>query len=211
MPSSMLTALNRSPARLFGFWKGRGGRPDAGLSWATLRVRVFRWGARPRLHAPGTLLAASRFALVALVAGLVAGAAGTVAARGAHASRAVRSYSTKGTLPLRTSLFDPYSFVGNSGAFSVAQATGATYVRLLFNWSSVAPKDRPPGFVASDESSPGYSWHELDEEVTAAERAGVTPILDVYSAPNWAFAVRPKGTRGGTPNAKDLGQFATAL
>lgn len=138
---------------------------------------------------------------------------GTAAARKAntHVSSGVRTYSTAGTLPLRTSLFDPFSFVGSSSAFSMAHDAGATYVRLLFNWSSVAPAVRPPGFVASDQSSPGYSWNELDMEVGASEAAGVTPILDVFAAPKWAYAVRPFGSRGGTPNSTDLGQFATAL
>jgi len=128
-----------------------------------------------------------------------------------RASHGAPTFSTGSTLPLRTSLFDPYAFVGSSDAFSMAQGAGASYVRLLFNWSSVAPDTRPTGFVPSDQSSPGYTWTELDTEVTAAEAAGLTPILDIFSAPKWAFAVRPKGNRAGTPNSAALGDFARAL
>jgi Cellulase (glycosyl hydrolase family 5) len=154
-----------------------------------------------------------RVAAVLLVVGLASGALGTAAGRAsqAHASRGVRTYSTGATLPLRTSLFDPYSFVGNSAAFDMARSAGATYVRLMFNWSSVAPAVRPAGFVPSDESSPGYSWNAVDSLVTAAEAAGVTPILDVFSAPKWAYVIHPYGSRGGTPSVTELGQFAKAL
>ncbi|HEU5372511.1 MAG TPA: cellulase family glycosylhydrolase [Gaiellaceae bacterium] len=154
-----------------------------------------------------------RVLAAASVVGLVVGVAGTAAAGGsrARASQGVRTYSTRATLPLRTSLFDPYSFVGNSDAFPMARDAGATYVRLMFNWSSVAPATRPANFVASDESSDGYTWDHLDAQVAAAEDSGVTPILDVFSTPKWAYAVRPHGSRAGTPNSRDLGQFATAL
>jgi hypothetical protein len=154
-----------------------------------------------------------RVAALVLVAGLASGTLGTAAGRasGAHASRAVHTYSTGATLPLRTSIFDPYSFVGNSAAFEMARAAGATYVRLVFNWSNVAPAVRPAGFVPSDESSAGYSWSDVDAQVTAAEAVGLTPILDIFSAPKWAYVVRPHGSRGGTPSVTELGQFAKAL
>jgi hypothetical protein len=153
-----------------------------------------------------------RVVALAIVTGLAAAVAGTASARGAQARQSVRTYTTGSTLPLRTSLFDPYSFVGSSDAFSMAHDAGATYVRLMFNWSSVAPAARPNGFVASDQSSPGYSWNGLDMEVGAAEAAGVTPILDVFApAPRWAYTVHPYGSRGGTPDPTDLGQFAKAL
>lgn len=158
-------------------------------------------------------MSARRVAVLVLVAGLASGIVGTAAGRAsrAHASRAVHTYSTGTTLPLRTSIFDPYSFVGNSDAFAMARAAGATYVRLMFNWSSVAPTVRPAGFVPSDESSAGYSWNDLDAQVTAAEAVGVTPILDIFSAPRWAYVIHPYGSRGGTPSVTDLGQFAKAL
>jgi hypothetical protein len=154
-----------------------------------------------------------RVVALTLVTGIVAAIAGAAVghASRAHTSRAAHTYSTGTTLPLRTSLFDPYSFVGSSDAFSMARAAGATYVRLIFNWSNVAPAVRPAGFVASDESSAGYSWDSLDSQVTAAEAAGVTPILDIFSAPKWAYVIHPYGSRGGTPSVTELGQFAKAL
>jgi hypothetical protein len=81
----------------------------------------------------------------------------------------------------------------------------------MFNWSSVAPAERPPGFDASDPTSSGYSWSELDAEVSTAEATGLTPILDVFTGPKWAYVIHPYGGRGGTPSVKELGQFAKAL
>jgi hypothetical protein len=112
---------------------------------------------------------------------------------------------------LRTALFDPYSFAGASDtAYAMARAAGSSYVRLPIKWSSVAPAPRPSGFVASDPAS--YGWSGLDQTITAAEGAGLTPILDIVAPPPaWAFAVRPSGPKAGTPQVAALGQFAKAL
>jgi hypothetical protein len=75
----------------------------------------------------------------------------------------------------------------------------------------IAPDTRPAGFVATDPSSPGYSWPGLDAQVEAADAAGLTPILDISSVPRWAFARRPSRPNGGSPKVADLGDFATAL
>jgi hypothetical protein len=125
----------------------------------------------------------------------------------------VRTYSTAGTIPLRTGLVDPRLFSGgqHDTAFTRSRAAGATYVRLMVPWRSIAPATRPSGFVASDPNSPGYSWGGFDSIVQSAVSAGLTPILDVNENPNWAYAVKPNGPNGGTPRASALGDFATAL
>ena len=88
---------------------------------------------------------------------------------------------------------------------------GAQYVRTLVYWSEIAPATPPSGFAASDPTSPGYSWSALDSTLEAADSAGLTPILDIVGAPDWAFEKLPDGVNGGTPRASDLGAFATAL
>jgi hypothetical protein len=120
--------------------------------------------------------------------------------------------STSATIPLRTALFDP----GIDGpeeavAFPIERAAGASYVRLMARWASIAPATPPDGFDASDPTSPGYSWDALDSAVGAADAAGLTPILDIAAPPVWAMKIAPKGKNGGTPRASDLGAFATAL
>jgi len=129
------------------------------------------------------------------------------------AAHGLRAYSTPGTRPLRTALFDPFAFGGSqrSSAFAMTRDAGAGYVRLIAAWDAVAPADRPPGFVAADPTSPGYSWDALDSEIAEAEAAGLTPIVDVAGAPKWALAVPARGDRAGTPRASDLRAFATAI
>ena len=96
-------------------------------------------------------------------------------------------------------------------AFARTRAAGATYARLLVSWSSIAPSVRPEGFVATDPTSPGYSWEGIDAVVEAADAAGLTPILDIVGPPTWAYDTQPSGVNGGSPNVADLGDFATAL
>ena len=130
-------------------------------------------------------------------------------AASAKTDAARRVLVTPATLPLRTAFVDPRSFSGASPAFGVAAAAGASYIRVPFNWSSLAPAVRPAGFVATDPAS--YAWSWLDTEVTTAEAAGLTPFLDILSPPQWAYAIKPQIGNGGTPNISELGQFAKAL
>lgn len=146
------------------------------------------------------------------VAGACALALAAVTAVSASAAHSVSIHRTKGTAPLRTALYDPYTFAGaSSDAYAMARAAGATYLRVPVRWAAIAPSERPTGFVASDPTSQGYTWAGLDSAVTAIRAAGLMPILDVVQPPKWAFAVKPKGVHAGTPNTKDLGDFAKAL
>jgi Cellulase (glycosyl hydrolase family 5) len=149
------------------------------------------------------------FFAAAVVCALAAGAAATGAAAKARARHVI---PTPATLPLRTGLLDP-SFAGSDRqtAFAMAQASGATYVRLSVDWRALVPSTRPAGFVASDPSSPGYDWTGLDSVLEGADAAGLTPILDISTVPDWAYATKPKAPNGGTPRASDLGDFAKAL
>ena len=123
-----------------------------------------------------------------------------------------RVIATGGTIPLRTGLLDPlFGGPDRQAAFAMTEAAGATYVRLSVTWRAIAPAVRPADFVAADPTSPGYSWTGLDSVVGQAEEAGLTPILDIVSTPEWAYATRPRGVNGGSPKVAALGEFATAL
>jgi cellulase (glycosyl hydrolase family 5) len=149
------------------------------------------------------------FFVAAIVCVLAAGAAATGAAANAHTRHVI---PTPATLPLRTGLLDP-SFAGSDRqtAFGMAQAAGATYVRLSVDWRALAPAAPPTSFVATDPTSPGYRWGGLDSVLEQADAAGLTPILDISTVPDWAYATNPKAPNGGTPRASDLGDFAKAL
>jgi hypothetical protein len=127
--------------------------------------------------------------------------------------RSVRTFTTRPTLPLRTAIFDSSSYGGTDApsAFALTRDAGASYVRLIVRWSSVAPASPDDTFVATDPTSPGYSWTALDASVAAAEAAGLTPILNVGAPPTWAYENPPVDRNGGTPRVSDLGDFATAL
>ncbi len=140
---------------------------------------------------------------------LVVGAAATGASAKSHARHVI---ATPATLPLRTGLLDPL-FAGpdRQQAFTMAAATGATYVRLSVEWRAIAPAAPPTGFVATDPTSAGYNWTGLDSIAGQLDAAGLTPIFDIASVPEWAYATQPKAPNAGTPTASDLRDFATAL
>ena len=148
-------------------------------------------------------------AAVVVTVAAVAASSGSASARTAHG---VRTYSTHGTLPLRTSLDDPFTLTGPDRivGFQKARDAGASYVRIDTSWNAIAPSTPSQGFDAADPTSPDYSWSWLDSTVEAAKDAGLTPILDITNAPGWALATS-HGKRILTPKVSDLGQFAKAL
>ena len=145
------------------------------------------------------------------IAVLAAVAVSSGSASSRRAGHVVRTYSTGSTLPLRTSLDDPFTLTGPQRilGFAKARAAGASYVRIIAAWNEIAPK-APPSGTASDPNSRGYSWEWLDVTLVAAEKAGLTPILDIARAPAWAQAGAGKGGAG-APKASLLQQFAKAL
>jgi hypothetical protein len=124
-----------------------------------------------------------------------------------------RTYSTGSTAPLATAVADPWLFNSDQRerALAMTRAAGATYVRLSMSWSSIAPTNRPAGFVATAPTSSGYDWSSYDTVVKQVEASGLTPIVDIESPPRWAWAKRPSAPNSGTPKAADLGEFAKAL
>lgn len=95
-----------------------------------------------------------------------------------------------------------------------AKRIGVQIVRIAVFWNQVAPPTLPTGFVASNPSSPGYDWTGLDQQVRTVAGEGFQVLLTVNNAPAWAEGANmPKWAQPGSwkPNAKDFGQFATAL
>ena len=93
----------------------------------------------------------------------------------------------------------------------VGQA-GATYARLVVSWASIAPRTLPAsGFDPNDPTSPYYHWSSVDASVSAANAAGITPIIDIVGPPSWAYAVEPATSTGGSPKIAALRAFATAI
>ena len=153
------------------------------------------------------------FAVAVLCVAATAASASFAASSGHKTSSSSRkTYTTPGTRPLRTALYDPFVLnSANSTALSMTRHAGARYIRLSVAWNNIAPDTRPEGFDASDPTSPGYQWGPLDATLEAVDTAGLTPILDVTTTPRWAYAKKPSGVNAGTPKAAALGEFAQAL
>jgi hypothetical protein len=150
---------------------------------------------------------------MAVVAGLAACALAIVLATAAAAkTNRPHVIKTRATLPLRTAFLDHlFESPQQASAFSMAQAAGASYVRLSVPWKSIAPVTPAPDFVPTNPTSPGYGWAGMDSVIEDAEAAGITPILNIVAPPDWGYTKKPSGVNGGTPDAAALGEFATAL
>jgi hypothetical protein len=112
---------------------------------------------------------------------------------------------------IQTAFVDPDAFAGVDGDRAAARmrGAGATSVRLLLSWNSVAPPSRP-----LDPSDPTqYNWSGFEAQVDRAVANGLTPIVYVVSAPAWAEgAARPASAAPGTwkPNPDEVGDFGKA-
>ena len=158
----------------------------------------------------------ARWLALSLVCATIAvvAATGATASADVHAAAPTLVTATTGaTPPLATGLQDPlFSGSQKTTAYAMASQAGATYIRLIVAWNSIAPATLPQsGFDATDPTSPYYHWSALDASVSGAEAAGLTPILDIFGTPSWAYSVQPTSTTGGTPQVSALGDFATAI
>jgi hypothetical protein len=164
-----------------------------------------------RLRAASSLRL-SGLALAVLCACAVTAAGTRVAAAARPHGGGGKVISTPATPPLQTAVFDPFlTGIDQADGFGLIHAAGGSYVRFQVRWSRIAPAVPPIGFDASNPDSLGYWWAGIDQTVSAAEAAGLTPILDIGVAPRWAIVPSTIGTGAGTPQAQALGEFATAL
>ncbi len=86
--------------------------------------------------------------------------------------------------------------IGDYGgeAFDHARSAGAKMVRLALNWPEVAPGEEPESWEPENPADPNYNWSYIDTGVVEAIRAGLTPMLLIDGAPEWAQ--RCKGPPG---------------
>ncbi|HEV3321556.1 MAG TPA: hypothetical protein VG147_05120 [Solirubrobacteraceae bacterium] len=99
-------------------------------------------------------------------------------------------------------------------ALARIRATGASVVRIPVEWRYIVSGDPPSGFDASDPASPAYDFTKVDAAVRDAAAAGLTPLLVVTSAPDFAEAPHrwPYAYPGSwAPNPAAFGEFATAV
>lgn len=89
--------------------------------------------------------------------------------------------------------------------------TGATTTRIDVFWNSVAAR-RPAD--PADPADPAYDFSRIDTIMSGLARRDITPIISVYSAPDWATG----GTTDGAPpinrlapDPEDFGDFMAAV
>jgi hypothetical protein len=140
----------------------------------------------------------------ALLLALLVMLAFALPAASAHAAR-----------PLVTAIADPAEFTGGSAplAFERSADAGATMVRIFISWTEVAPPGttKPSGFDARNPADPHYSWDGADRQIRLALAQGLTPIVGLAWAPEWAETASNSGWTGaGRPDPGAYGDFAYA-
>jgi hypothetical protein len=110
--------------------------------------------------------------------------------------------------PIQTAIYVrsvdvPSDDAGANALFRRIKQAGASAVRLTISWREIAPAQRPSEFHPKDPSDTSYSWASTDRMISLAQANGLTPLVDVVSAPGWAG--------GKKASAPALADFATAL
>lgn len=99
-------------------------------------------------------------------------------------------------------------------AFAHARAAGTTMVRIPIYWGGTAPREQPPSWNPANPNDSHYAWGASDDAVRAAIAQGLTPILQVDGAPQWAQRCSTPPVVAGAvcdPNPAALGAFASAV
>ena len=101
---------------------------------------------------------------------------------------------------------------GTDDALARAHSAGIRALRMYLSWEQIAPggTSKPAGFNASDPGDPRYRWGGVDRLIRAADAQGISVILSIQEAPQWA-----ERGGGGPPSTNDpdpgeFGQFAQA-
>src|SRR4029077_13996288 len=98
-------------------------------------------------------------------------------------------------------------------ALEHVKATGAQFAQTPVRWSEVAPENQPTAWQPEDPADPHYDWERIDRWVVAEVRNGLTPVLQIRSAPTWVQRCPPNSIDTGAPCNPDpaaLASFATA-
>ena len=121
---------------------------------------------------------------------------------------------------LRTGFTDGAAFDFSSGAdraleMQRARGAGASIIRIGMSWGDTSPTKPPSLAVERDPSWAGYNWTDTDSEVRDTAAAGLTPLVLILDAPEWAegpnrpsLSVAPAGSW--RPSAKDFGAISQA-
>lgn len=119
--------------------------------------------------------------------------------------------ATAGPRPLNTGI--SYVDANDAAAMEHIRATGSNIAQTPLRWAVVAPEQQPASWNPSDPNDPNYDWSFTDAWVRNAVAAGLTPVLQVRSAPRWADRCAPIQTSYDAicnPDPAALAAFTTA-
>jgi hypothetical protein len=102
------------------------------------------------------------------------------------------SPASAGPRPLSTGI----SYVDGNDAVTMQHVrdTGSTWAMVPIRWAVVAPEQQPANWNPSDPNDPNYDWTFTDAWLRNAVAAGLTPVLQIRSAPHWADRCAPSAT-----------------
>jgi len=104
-----------------------------------------------------------------------------------------------------------YIYDNDPAAFDNAKRAGASIVQTPLRWASVAPDKQPAGWNPADPADPNYDWEFIDQWVSRAVAAGLTPVLQIRGTPLWAQRCHTGETDVPCdPDPAALATFATA-
>ena len=115
--------------------------------------------------------------------------------------------------PLETAVIES-EFSGASAGLALdrARQAGATAVRVVLPWSSIAPTGsvKPAGFDPTRPANPSYRWASFDQLMIRATSRGLAPILSIASPPDWATVAAEAGAEKTLPDPSEMGKFTLA-
>lgn len=113
--------------------------------------------------------------------------------------------------PLATGITTADNGAVDQLGFDRIKATGADFTRIIIYWSQVVGNTKPVSWDPTDPADPNYDWTMIDPEIRKAVDAGLTPLVQIYSAPSWAERCVAPGEPGiCNPDPVEFQKFAKA-
>ena len=121
----------------------------------------------------------------------------------------VAHQSSAGTRPLKTGV-TVIDFTNTSETgYKRIRNTGATLTRVIITWPHVVGSKPPAN--PTNPADPAYNWGFYDTQIRNAVNAGLTPLVQINMAPNWAERCKTQSTTAScNPNPVAFARFAKA-
>jgi hypothetical protein len=112
--------------------------------------------------------------------------------------------------PLETGV--SYVYDEELPAFENVRRTGSKFAMTPVRWGQIAPLREPAAWQPTDPADPHYDWEPVDQWLRNAVQVGLTPVLQIRSAPHWAQRCigETEFDPPCDPDPGDLAAFATA-